>query len=146
MHYQELGYDEYDQYLVGPEWKEIKAFFYKHCKRYECDICGVRENLALHKRSYKFLTLPELKKQYKGDSSKILRYLHTYIVYLCKGCNRKVHFYADGTKVPLEYRKLKQRETQVRRHTKKAPPKTIVRHRTKKVSFLGSFFQGLLKK
>ncbi len=145
MYYTELGYDQYDLYLQGPEWKAIKSFYYEHRKRYECDICGARERVVLHKRSYKFLTLPELKKRYKGDSTKILRYLHTYMTYLCSGCNKKVHFYSDGTRVPLEYRKLREQENLVRRRTKKAPPKTVVRHQTKKPSFLGSYFQGLLK-
>ncbi len=146
MYYSEPGYDEYDKYLAGPEWREIKTFYYKHCKRYECDICGVRERVLLHKRSYTFLALPELKRRYRGDSSKILRYLHTYMVYLCSRCNKKVHFYADGTRVPLEYRKLREQEHKVRRRTKKQPRTVAVKHTKTEVSFLGSYFQHLIEK
>jgi hypothetical protein len=144
MYYTELGYDEYDQYLAGPEWKAIKNFYYGNCKKHECDICETRERILLHKRSYKFLTLPELKKRYRGDSSKILRYLHTYMVYLCSSCNKKVHFYPDGSKVPLEYRKLRERETTVRKRVPKVKPKPIVRHQKK--NFLGAYFQQFIKK
>src|SRR5215213_8981785 len=137
MYYNELGYGDYDDYLVGPEWKAIKQFYFQHCKKYECDICGSQERILLHKRSYKFLSLPELKKRYRGDTTKILRYLHTYMVYLCQGCNRKVHFYGDGTRVPLEYRKLRDREQQVRRVVRKAPAARP--QPEKKMSFLGSY-------
>jgi hypothetical protein len=144
MYYNELGYGDYDDYLVGPEWKAIKQFYFAHCNKYECDICGSRERILLHKRSYKFLSLPELKKRYRGDVTKILRYLHTYMVYLCTGCNRKVHFYGDGTRVPLEYRKLREQEQRVRRGVRRVP---AARPQIgKKMSFLGSFFQQCIKK
>jgi hypothetical protein len=144
MYYNELGYGDFDDYLVGPEGKTIKQFYYEHCKKYECDICGTRERILLHKRSYKFLSLPELKKRYKGDATKILRYLHTYMVYLCQGCNRRVHLYADGTRVPLEYRKLKDREQQVRRVVRKVPQGRS--QPARKMSFLGTYFQQFIKK
>ncbi len=67
------------------------------------------------------------------------------MTYLCRGCNKKVYFYADGTRVPLEYRKLRDQETLVRRRTKKLPP-LHTRPVQKNVSFLGSYFKGLLKK
>jgi hypothetical protein len=143
MHYKDFGYTDYDDYLVGPEWKSIKQFYFQHCKKYECDICGTRERILLHKRSYKFLSLPELKRRYRGDSTKILRYLHTYMVYLCQGCNRRVHFYGDGTRVPLEYRKLREQETRVRGRVKKKPP--VYSPPTKKMSFLGTYFKPFLK-
>src|SRR3954470_7457 len=145
MYYSELGYGDYDDYLVGPEWKAIKQFYFENRKKYQCDICGSRERILLHKRSYKFLSLPELKKRYRGDTTKILRYLHTYMVYLCQGCNRKVHFYGDGTRVPLEYRKLKDREQQVRLRVKKTP-RVYSPHANKKMSFLGSYFKEFIKK
>jgi hypothetical protein len=40
MYYSELGYGDYDDYLVGPEWKAIKEFYFQYRRRYECDICG----------------------------------------------------------------------------------------------------------
>jgi hypothetical protein len=146
MYYSELGYDEYDDYLVGPEWREIKRFFYENRKQYACDICGAHQQIVLHKRSYKFLSLSELRKRYRGDRTKIMRYLHTYMVYLCRGCNKKVHFYPSGERVPLEYRKLKEREDQVRRGQPKADAlHGIAKHR-RPAMFLGSYFQRLIKR
>ncbi len=145
MYYSEFGYTDYGDYLVGPEWKAIKQFYYDNCKKYECDICGTRERILLHKRSYKFLSLPELKKRYRGDSTKVLRFLHTYMTYLCQACNKKVHFYDDGTRVELEYRKLRERETKIRKRIAKVPRKPAVRP-VKKMSFLGTYFEQFIKK
>lgn len=128
-------------FLVGKHWKELSAYFYENRTSYECNICGTRQDLVLHKRSYKFLSLPELKKKYRGDTSKIMRFLHSYMTYLCRTCHRKVHFMGDGSKVQLEYRKLKDRELKLKKHTKKLPPKPFVRRETK-TSFLGSYFSG----
>jgi hypothetical protein len=146
MYYSELGYDEYDDYLVGPEWREIKKFFYENRDVYACSICSTHQQIVLHKRSYKFLSLSELKKRYLGDRTKIMRYLHTYMIYLCRGCNRKVHFYPSGERVPLEYRKLKERENQVRRGKAKVSAAYSTMKRRRPSMFLGSFFQRLVKR
>src|SRR5262245_51577273 len=106
MYYSDLGYDEYEDYLMGPEWRAIKRYFYENRTSYTCDICGGHQGLVLHKRSYKFLSLPELKKRYRGDKTKIMRYLHTYMVYLCRACNHLVHFYPNRERVPLQHRRL----------------------------------------
>jgi ribosomal protein S14 len=145
MHYKDFGYDEYDQYLVGPEWRGLNQYFYENRDKYECGICGTKQGLVLHKRSYKFLSLAELKKKYRGDKSKIMRYLHTFMTYLCRQCHRRVHFLPNGERTPMEYRKLKDREMQLKRVTKKNTTQ-IVRHDKNKKIGLGSYFQGLLKK
>ena len=146
MYYSELGYDQYDDYLVGPEWREIKRFFYENRDVYACSICGTHQQIVLHKRSYKFLSLSELKKRYRGDRTKIMRYLHTYMVYLCRGCNKKVHFYPSGERVPLEYRKLKEREDQVRKRIMRAEKIVPAKRLGMKMDFLGAYFQRIIKK
>jgi len=126
MYFSSYGYDIYEDYLMGAEWSAIKNWYFKNTKKYECDICTGHDHIVLHKRSYKFLSLVELRKRYSRDNTKMLRYLHTYMVYLCRGCNRNVHFYPTGKKVPLEYRKLLDREKIVRKHTKKVVSKRFL--------------------
>jgi 5-methylcytosine-specific restriction endonuclease McrA len=149
MHYKDFGYDEYDDYLVGPEWRGLKRYFYENRDSYTCTVCGTHQGLVLHKRSYKFLALVELKRKYRGDQTKIMRYLHTYMCYLCRGCNKKVHFYPNGERVPLEYRKLKDRELQVLRAARalhSSPGKPPQGSSKRAGQFLGSYFNRLLKR
>lgn len=145
MYFTELGYDQYDKYLVGPEWKAIKKYFYENRDKYECTICGTHQQLVLHKRSYKFLSLPELKKKYKNDRTKIMRYLHTYMTYLCRPCNNRVHFYPSGERVPLEYRKLKDRELLVLRQAQRRGLQEVVAPVKGPVRLLGSCFKQIIK-
>jgi 5-methylcytosine-specific restriction endonuclease McrA len=145
MHYKDFGYDEYDQYLVGPEWRGLNQYFYENRGKYECGVCGARQGLVLHKRSYKFLSLAELKKKYRGDTTKIMRYLHTYMVYLCRTCHKRVHFLPNGDRTPLEYRALKDRELRLKRAAPKPKTTAVKRPVVKSKSFLGSYFK-LLKK
>jgi 5-methylcytosine-specific restriction endonuclease McrA len=149
MHYKDFGYDEYDQYLVGPEWRGLNQYFYENRDKYECGVCGERSGLVLHKRSYKFLSLGELKRKYRGDKTKVMRYLHTYMVYLCRHCHRQVHFLPNGDRVPMQYRALKDRELRLQRAARKrgtTSPKTAARSTKSRGSFLGSYFKNLLKK
>jgi len=146
MYYTELNYDEYDQYLVGPEWRGLNQYFYENRKSYECGICGARKHLVLHKRSYKFLSLAELKRKYRGDKGKIMRYLHTYMVYLCRTCHRQVHFLPSGERTPMQYRALKDRELRLKRTAPKPKTITVRRPAVKSKSFLGSYFKQFIKK
>jgi len=147
MYYHELNYDEYDAYLVGPEWRGLNQFFYDNRTIYECNICGVREGLVLHKRSYKFLSLEALKKQYRGDNSKIMRYLHTFMSYLCRACHRKVHYLPNGTKTTMQYKCLREREMQLKKAVKRTGTKAQKFVKGKPTSqYLGSYFNNRIKK
>lgn len=117
MHYTELGYDEYEDFINGPEWKELHDFFYKYCGPYLCGICGKNRNLNLHKRSYEHITMKTLRRKYLFRFL-IVRYLKKYMVWLCKVHNGEIHFYDNGSRVPLSYQALLKREIQVRRKHK----------------------------
>lgn len=109
MHYTDLNYDNYDEYLAGEEWKEIRDFIYQIAViPYYCRICHVPRDLLLHKRSYIFLHPKKLKLlQHK--------YLKKIFVWICHPCNEKVHFYAKNERVPLDYIFLWEREQKVYR-------------------------------
>lgn len=110
MYFYDLGYKSYEEYLKGPEWRVIKEYFYQeHRTRYECRICLERQGLRPHHRSYYCLTPIEFMKLPKKIRNMML-------VYLCQRCNDKVHFYRDGTKVPLDYMFLWDREEEVYNH------------------------------
>lgn len=112
MNYRELGYSKYDDYLQGSEWTEIKDFFYKHCGPYQCRICRKSRLLLLHKRSYEFLTMDSLRKKYIFKVL-IIRRLKKLMCWLCFPHNGEIHFYDNGTRVPLEYDFLLKRESQI---------------------------------
>ena len=112
MIYKDLGYQEYNDYLEGEEWQEIKNYFYEHCGSYECRGCHVKQGLVLHKRSYRFLTLSAIKKRYIFPFW-VKWYLKKYMVWLCHDCNKLVHFYSDGRRVDLDYKSLMKREKYV---------------------------------
>lgn len=114
MNYRELGYQYYDDYLAGPEWKEIHDFFYKFCGPYECRICRKPRQLLLHKRSYQFLTMKALRKKYIFKQL-IIRVLKKLMCWLCKFHNGEIHFYDNGQRVPLEYAYLLRREREIDR-------------------------------
>jgi hypothetical protein len=105
MHYQDLGYDTYDDYLSGPEWKEIRNFFYSLSAKYRCRICHVRRDLLVHKRSYYYL-------QPEAFKSLAIKYVRRILVYLCPRCNRLVHYYnyKKNQRVPLDHLFLIERE------------------------------------
>lgn len=112
MHFSELGFDTYDEYIAGEEWQTIREMKYKSGDPYRCRLCWGRRELRLHKRTYYDLT-PEffyfLLKNNRRIYNKIL-------VWLCPRCNTLVHWY-DGKKqkkkVPLDYLFLWDRECQV---------------------------------
>lgn len=109
MHYQELQYDSYDEYLNGIEWKKIKNIFYYSGVPYRCRICHTRKKLLVHKRSYAYLTPYSfllLRKKREKMFFKIL-------VYLCHPCNEKVHFTKTHEKVPLDYLFLWEQEQSI---------------------------------
>lgn len=106
MYYHQLGYDTYSEYLEGEDWQKIHEFFYENIKPYKCRVCGKNRNLVLHKRTYERLTLDQFKRWFRVDR----RTLKHAMVWLCKSCNSRVHFYDNGTKVPLVYRDLMARE------------------------------------
>lgn len=103
MYFTDLNYDNYDDYLKGREWEEIHEIFYQRGGPYKCRLCGVRKSLVLHKRSYYFLTQDFFKKADK-------KWLNKVLVWLCVPCNKKVHFYNDKDRVPLDYLYLWDRE------------------------------------
>lgn len=109
MHYQDFGYEKYHDYLDGPEWQEIHDFFYKYCGPYKCLVCGQTRRLLLHKRSYEYLSMKELRRKY------ILRFIVIYklkrlMCWLDQEHNGQVHFYDDGRRVPLLFDALSARE------------------------------------
>lgn len=146
MHYTELGYSEYGDFLVGKEWKAMSQYFYENRSAYACNICGARQGLVLHKRSYKFLSLAELKRKYRNDKSKVMRYLHSYLVYLCRTCHNRVHFLPNGERVALEYRVLKDRELALKKSAKQNGTSSQEVVRLKSKGFLGSYFKNVIKR
>jgi hypothetical protein len=113
MHYSEFGYDNYDEYLNGKEWHEIKDFYYKHIKPYKCGICKQHIKLLLHKRNYAHLSLKSLRRKYVLNFL-IVRYLRKNMVYLCHKHNSMIHFYDNGSRVPLVYKDLVAREQYIK--------------------------------
>lgn len=109
MHYSSLGYSSYSQYLNGNEWKKLHDFYYKHCGSYRCGICGIKTDLVLHKRSYEHLSLQSLRKKFWFNFL-IAWYLKRLMSWLCHKCHKQVHFYKNGTKVPMVYNTLYRRE------------------------------------
>lgn len=105
MYYFELGYDLYDAYIDGPEWKEIKDIFFQSGTPYRCRLCHETKHLNVHKRSYAYLEPAFFRKIVRNK--KLLRKI---LVYLCKRCNTLVHFYKKNQKVPLDYLFLYDRE------------------------------------
>lgn len=103
MHYSELNYDTYDEYLMGEEWQEIRDIFYRSGVSYRCIICHARRNLLVHKRSYYYLNAHYFRKCEKW-------LLELILAYLCHRCNKLVHFYRNGEKVELDYLFLSLRE------------------------------------
>lgn len=116
MHYSQLGYKDYDEYLDGPEWEEIRRFFYENCGPYQCRICTQPRKLLLHKRSYEHLTMKSLRRKYIFKFL-IVRRLKKLMCWLCFPHNGEIHFYDDGRRVPLQYEYLLRREQEIdRRH------------------------------
>jgi len=114
MHYSDLGYKHYQEYVDGPEWQEIKDYFFKHCGEYKCRICGRHWKLLLHKRSYEYLTMEKLRNRFIFKFF-IVRYLKKYMTWLCFPDNDLVHFDDDGGRIELDYKKLWRREQQIYR-------------------------------
>lgn len=112
MYYSDFGYKDYQEYLDGPEWEEIRVFFYENCGEYKCRVCGKRRRLVLHKRSYEYLGIKALRRHY-FFTFLIIRKLRRLMVWLCFSCNREIHFYENGIRVPLIYDYLWRREQQV---------------------------------
>lgn len=112
MHYSDLGFDNYDDYIASPEWQEIRDMKYHSGDPYRCRICHSRRSLSLHKRTYYDLT-PAFFYWLLKNNKRLFRKI---LVYLCKRCNTLVHFY-DGNKqkrkVPLDYVFLWDREQQL---------------------------------
>lgn len=106
MQYQELGYDTYDEFLRGSEWTQIRDIKYKAKGAYLCRLCHKDSGLSLHKRTYFNLT-PEF---FLALLKHRPRMFYAILVYLCGKCNRSVHFYRSGEKVPLDYLFLWDRE------------------------------------
>lgn len=116
MYYSDLGYKHYQEYVNGPEWREVKDYFYEHCGEYICRICGKRQGLLLHKRSYEYLTMQKLRQKF-WFKFRIVRYMKKYMVWLCFPCNNEVHFDDEGRKIVLDYAILWKREQLIyRRH------------------------------
>lgn len=120
MHFSELGYQTYDGnegYLGGHEWKQLHDFFYTFCGSYRCRVCHKKRGLVLHKRTYEVLSLRALRKKFFHIKPLMIRWLKRHFVWLCHEHNHQVHFYDDGTRVPLKYTALWKREQEVyRRH------------------------------
>jgi hypothetical protein len=110
MHYKELGYKDYGEFLAGPEWEQLHNYFYENCGPYRCGVCGVHRHLLLHKRTYDHLTLFSLKKRFFFVKPLIVRWLRKHFVWLCSNHNNLIHFYDNGARVPLEYNALVARE------------------------------------
>lgn len=105
MHFNELGYDSYDEFLEGKEWAEMRNAYYALKVGYRCRICHSRMRIKVHKRSYVYLQLSFFKKR--------KRLFKKVMVYLCEKCNQKVHFYNKNDKVPLDYLTLWDREQEL---------------------------------
>lgn len=116
MWYKELNYSHYQEYVNGPEWREIKDYFYEFCGEYKCRICGKKTGLLLHKRSYQYLTLDLIKQKYIFRFL-IVRFLKKNMTWLCFPCNRLVHFDDNGEAVTLSFDTLWKREQQIYRRT-----------------------------
>ena len=112
MHYRKLGYSTYNEYLKGAEWSEIHQFFYQNCSPYRCRVCGKSRRLLLHKRSYEYLSMRSLRRKYIIKII-IVRAMRRLMCWLCRDCNRLIHFYDDGRRVPLEYSYLLRREKEI---------------------------------
>lgn len=116
MWYKDLNYNHYQEYVNGPEWREIKDYYYENCGVYECRIDKKKRGLLLHKRSYQYLTLDSIKERYIFKYF-IKRYLKKNMVWLCFPCNREVHFDDEGKTIELTYSALWKREQLIyRRH------------------------------
>lgn len=113
MRYKDVGpYKQYQEYVEGPEWQEIKNFYYENCGEYKCAICPNHWRLVLHKRSYQFLTMKALRRRFVFKFL-IVAYLKRNMVWLCFPHNGQVHF-KKGKRVPLDYKSLMKREDEVR--------------------------------
>jgi hypothetical protein len=114
MHYKDFGYSKYNDFLTGPEWQELHDYFYRNCGRYRC-FCGKYRFLKLHKRTYQHLTLGSLKRRFWYFKPLIVKWLKKHFVWLCSEHNGQVHFYDDGSRVPLNYQALLAREKEIKR-------------------------------
>jgi hypothetical protein len=112
MHYSELGFDSYDEYLESSLWKKIRDIKYSAGDPYRCRLCHTKKVLYLHKRTYYNLTPEFFTFLLKHDR----KMFNKILVYLCSRCNNLVHWY-DGKrqkkKVPLDYLFLWEREQQL---------------------------------
>jgi hypothetical protein len=112
MHFSQLGYDSYDEYIDSPEWREIRDMYYSSGVAYRCRVCHSRKSLRLHKRTYYDLTPKFFYYLLKNNK----RLFNKILEYLCSRCNTLIHFY-DGRKqkkkVPLDYLFLWDREQRI---------------------------------
>lgn len=90
----------YQTYLDGEHWKNIKDRYWKSKLPKKCRICGGNKNLVLHHRTYKHLGKERIS-------------IHTHL--LCQSCHQKVHFDENGNKTPLTWKALTMRETYLRK-------------------------------
>lgn len=96
MYFYELGYASYEEYLQSRHWEKLKEQRIKN-KNAKCYICGSKTWLLLHHRTYEHLG-----REKKGE-----------LVVLCTRCNKLVHFYDNGKRVPLTYKALLAREKEI---------------------------------
>lgn len=112
MHYSDLGFDNYDEYISSEEWKTIRDMKYHSGDPYRCRVCWSGKLLSLHKRTYYNLTSDFFYWLLKHNR----RIYNKILVWLCPRCNDLIHFY-DGKKrkkkVPLDYLFLWDREQQI---------------------------------
>ena len=96
MYFSDLGYASYDEYLQSRHWAKLKEQRIKN-KNAKCHICGSKAWLLLHHRTYE-----NLGREKKQD-----------LVVLCTRCNKLIHFYDNGMRVPLTYEALTKREKEI---------------------------------
>lgn len=88
IHWPDLGYESYSDYLNSTVWKEKALAIKKHMGE-KCEICFSKESLEVHHITYNNITNESLKD----------------LVVLCKSCHEEAHK-SNNENVKLKIKRL----------------------------------------
>lgn len=113
--------DDYDSYLLSPEWEALKARLKEQTKYKKCRACGKTKCIQFHHKTYKYI----------GSDKEELG-----IVALCCVCHKWLHIYAKNKDVSIEratkYIIANAKEAKPKKIKKKKVKKTITKPKKKK--------------